>query len=69
MRVLELLELICVKDFATAPSTVPVGNLAGAVLVLQELENVAAKRRHAGSAADIDHLGVGLVDVELAVRA
>ncbi len=66
---LELFELFLVEDLAHAATAVPVGDLAAALEVLEQLEDVAAQRRHARAAADVDHLGLRVLDEELAVRS
>lgn len=65
---LDRAEVIDVKQFPHTPSAVPVRHFTAGSKILEQLENVASKRRHASSTADVHHLSVAILDEEFTIR-
>ena len=62
----ELVEIVLVEDLLPRSRAIPETHLASRVLGLEEVGDMRPERRHAGAAADVDHLPLRRLDVEIA---
>src|SRR6185312_13609289 len=62
----EFLEVVRVENLLPRTRAVPEAHLAGGAIGLEQVREVSPQRRHAGSAANVDHLALGRFDVKIA---
>ncbi len=65
----QFLEIVRVEKSLLGTGAVPITDLAGGFLVLEEVGNVSPQGSHAGAAANVNQLLAGRFDVEIPEKA
>jgi len=64
----ELLKIVFVKDLLPRTRTVPEADFASRPFALKKVREMCSKRGHARTAADVYHLALGWLDMEISER-